>query len=219
MCSYILICSDVTRTQKGLWFTNNLLFFPPDNSTTFIGEPVRHGSTVAFQQYTVHWLGCSKTSTSCTIRRCPGLYMREDEWRSCSQNVFQIFRAKGHGDVRVGDLVGLYYKREGGNWFGCSGTLCAKNTCPGIASYEYGFDTTELWYRCYGSVFKMYAYEKQLGDTINDQDDIMLFYLQDLNWIGAHGGNHHRDCPGATRPPPHDKYDKCDEEVYKIRKK
>ena len=150
--------------------------------------------------------------------------MREDEWRSCSQNVFQIFRAKGPGDVQVGDLVGLYYKREGGNWFGCSEHLCAKNTCPGIASDEYGFDTLELWYRCYGSVFKIYAHEKQLGDTINGQDDIMLFYLRDLDWIAAHGDdndddNHHRHCPETTRPPPHNKYDECDGEVYKIWKK
>ena len=150
--------------------------------------------------------------------------MREDEWNSCSQNVFQIFRAKGPGDVKVGDLVGLYYKREGGNWFGCSETLCKKDTCPGIASYEYGFDAPELWYRCCGSVFKIYAYEKQLGDTINDQDDIMLLYFRDLNWIAAHGDddnsdNHHRDCPGTTLPPPHNKYDECDGEVYKIWKK
>ena len=151
--------------------------------------------------------------------------MRENEWNNCNQNVFQIFRAKGHGDVRAGDLVGLYLTRESGKWLTCHETTCRKeHVCPGTASYEYGFDDPEKWYRCYGAVFKIYAHEKQLGDTVNDQDDIMLFYLRDLNWIGAHGDNddhdnHHRDCPGDTRPPPDNKYDECDGEVYKIWKK
>ena len=197
-----------------------MLLFSTDNSTTFVGYPIRHGSTVTFQSAIKYsWLGCSTTTTSCANSACPGLYMRGNDWNSCSQNVFQIFHVKGHGDVRVGDLVGLYFTRESGKWFGCRATLCAKNTCPGIASYEYGFNTPELWYRCYGSVFKIYVHEKQLGDTINDQDDILLFHLRDLNWIGAYTSNHHHSCPGATRPPPHNKYDKCDGEVYKIWKK
>ena len=118
-----------------------MLLFSIDNSTTFMGYPIRHGSTVAFQSIIRYsWLGCSTTTTSCANSACPGLYMRGNDWNSCSQNVFQIFRAKGHGDVRVGDLISLYYKREGGNWFGCRETLCAKNTCPGIASYEHGLN-------------------------------------------------------------------------------
>ena len=200
-----------------------MLLFPPDNSTTFVGEPVRHGSTVALQALyqKQSWLGCSTTSRSitCANSACPGLYMRGNEWNTCNQNVFQIFRARGHGDVRVGDLVGLYLTRESGKWFGCSGTTCTKATCPGTASYEYGFNDPEKWYPCFGEVFKIYAHEKQLGDTINDQDDIMLFYLQGWNWIGAYGSNHHRTCPGATRPPPHNKYDVCGGENYKIWKR
>ena len=198
-----------------------MLLFLLDNSTTLTNKPVRHGSMVALQALyqKQYWLGCSTTTTSCVNSACPGLYMRGNEWNSCSKNVFQIFRAKGHGDVRVGDLAGLYLTRESGKWFGCHATTCTKNTCPGTASYEQGFNSPELWYRCYGQVFKIYAHEKQLGDTVNDQDDIMLFYLQALNWIGAYSSNHHRTCPGTTRPPPHNKYDACGGEVYKIWKR
>ena len=197
-----------------------MLLSSTDNSTTPASYPIRHESTVAFQSYLRYsWLGCSTTTTSCANSACPGLYMRGNEWNSCSQNAFQIFRAKGHGDVRVGDLVSLYLTRESGKWFGCSATLCTKNSCPGTASYEQGFNSPELWYRCYGSVFKIYAHEKRLGDTINDQDDIMLFYLQALNWIGAYNSNHHRTCPGTTRPPPHSKYDACSGLNYKIWKR
>jgi len=191
------------------------------NSTTPTSQPVRHGSTVALQAvYSKHdWLGCSTTTTSCVNSQCPGLYMEGQDWNTCRQNVFQIFRAQGHGDVKVGDLVGLYLTRESGKWFGCHTTACIKNICPHIASYEYGFDAPEKWYRCYGSVFKIYARGKQLGETICDRDHIMLFYLQALNWIGAYGSDHHRTCPGSTRPPPPSKYDHCGGENYEIWKK
>ena len=145
--------------------------------------------------------------------------MRGSDWNICSQNVFQIFRAKGHGDVRAGDLVSLYLTRESGKWHTCHETTCTKYTCPGTARNEYGFDTPEMWYRCYGEVFKIYAHEKQLGDTVNDQDDILLFYLRDLDWIAANDRDQHHDCPGNVCPPPHNKYDACDEDVYRIWKK
>ena len=197
-----------------LQFINGLLFLPDTcNSTT----PVRHGSTVAFQAYVKHdWLGCSTTTTSCSKSGCPVLYMEGNDWNTCRENVFQIFRAHGHGDVRVGDLVGLYLTRESGKWFDCSQNACRKSSCPGIASYEYGFDTREKWYRCYGSVFKIYAQGKQLGETITDQDDIMLFYLQGLNWLCTHGANNHCTSPGTIRPPPYSRFDLCWGEVYKI---
>ena len=66
--------------------------------------------------------------------------MEGNDWNTCRENVFQIFRAHGHGDVAVGDLIGLYLTKESGKWFDCSQTDCRKSSCPGIASYEYGFD-------------------------------------------------------------------------------
>ena len=110
------------------------------NSTTPTTQSVRHGSTVALQAvYSKHdWLGCSTTTTSCANSACPGLYMEGQDWNRCRQNVFQIFRAQGHGDVKVGDLVGLYLTRESGKWINCGLTLCVKGSCPGTASYEYG---------------------------------------------------------------------------------
>ena len=147
------------------------------------------------------------------------MYMEGEDWNRCRQNVFQIFRAQGHGDVKVGDLVGLYLTRESGKWINCGSTLCVKGSCPGTASYEYGFDEPEKWYRCYGEVYKIYAHGKQLGETINDRDHILLLYLQGLNWIGLYSTNHHRHCPSPTRPPPPSKYDACYGEVYEIWKK
>ena len=132
----------VIRAIHRMCFINQLLFLPDTcNSTT----PVRHGSTVAFQAYIKHdWLGCSTTTTSCSKSACPSLYMEGNDWNTCRENVFQIFRAYGHGDVAVGDLVGLYLTRESGKWFDCSQTSCRKSNCPGTANYEHGFDTHEI---------------------------------------------------------------------------
>jgi len=161
-------------------FHSFVFLTPTDASNSTLGQPVRHGSKVAFRAFCgdVQWLGCSTTNTRCANSACPGLYIEGQDWNRCSQNVFQIFRAQGHGDVEVGDLVGLYLTREGGKWVACHTTTCIKTAHPGIPSYEYGFDEPEKWYRCYGEVFKIYARGKQLGETIFDQDHILLLYLQ-----------------------------------------
>ena len=43
---------------------------------------------------------------------CASLYMEGNERNTCRESVFQIFRAHGHGDVRVGGVIGLYLTRE-----------------------------------------------------------------------------------------------------------
>ena len=141
--------------MKGCSSSIGLLFLPDTcNSKT----SVRHGSTVAFQAYFKHdWLDCSTTTTSRGKSACASLYMEGNERNTCRESVFQIFRAHGYGDVRVGDLVGLYLTRESGKWLDCSQTACRKSSCAGIANYEHGFDTRKKWYSCYGSVFKIYA--------------------------------------------------------------
>ena len=112
--STLLICS-ITR----LFSSTDSPFFALGtcNTTTPTNRPVKHGSTLALQLVykKFNWLGCSTSNTRCANSLCPGLYMEGEEWRSCTQNVFQIFRARGHGDVKVGDMVGLYLTRESGN--------------------------------------------------------------------------------------------------------
>ena len=144
-----------------------------------------------------------------------------NDWSSCWGEVFQIYRASGPGTVRVGDLVGLYYPQQSGTWLGCPGDQCAKATCPGIPSFQYGFASQELWYRCWGEVFKIYARGKGNGDVINSDDDVTFYYLQQGLWLAQGDGPHtsKQPCLGLTRPPPLNNYDGCAWETFRVWKR
>ena len=148
--------------------------------------------------------------------------MMGNDWTACLGEVFRIYRALGPGAVRVGDLVGLYYPLEGGRWFGCGGSNCAKATCPGNPTTAHGFATAEDWYRCWGEVFVIYASGKGNGAIINAQDEIVLYYLQEGLWVGQGYEGYTRKYPGClgpSRPPPLDRYDGCVLENFKIWKR
>lgn len=142
------------------------------------------------------------------------------DWTHCWGEVFTIYRANGPGSVRVGDLVGIYYPHDR-RWFGCAGSRCAKATCPGYPTIENGFATQELWYRCWGEVFKIYAKGKSSGSIINSDDDVTLYYLQDQNWVaqGYDFPTVKRPCLGTARPPPLSTYDCCPHETFRIWKR
>ena len=176
-----------------------------------------HGDTVALQSFRRdHWLGCSLPN--CGGAACPGVFMTGSDWTHCWGEVFRIYRASGPGQVRVGDLVGLYHPYTNGHWFGCSLRECGKTTCPGQPTIAHGFAQQEKWYRCWGEVFKIYANSKSNGDIINlYDDDIMLYYLQDSSWVSqGYEGTLKSRCPGSSRPPSSSKYDRCSHEVFKI---
>jgi len=146
--------------------------------------------------------------------------MEGRDWTNCWGEVFQIYRASGPGTVKVGDLVGIYYPRERGRWLGCPTEKCGKATCPGIPTIAYGFQNRENWLRCYGEVFKIYARGKSLGSAITAHDPVLLFYIQDQNWVGLDTTYVlHHTCPGTVRPPPSNKYDQCWGEVMEIWKR
>ena len=133
--------------------------------------------------------------------------------------MFQIYRAAGPGAVQVGDLVGLHYPHQPGHWLGCAGNQCGKATCPGSPTTAYGFSSDERWFTCYGEVFRIYAKEKNVGDTINAGDLIMLYYLNGVLWVSQGTGSTIKaSCPGTSRPPPFTKFDRCPYEGFTIMK-
>ena len=143
--------------------------------------------------------------------------MTGSDWTRCWGEVFQIYRASGPGQVRVGDLVGLHYPHESGRWLGCPGSNCFKAACPGHPTTTYGFASQEHWYWCFGEVFKVYAKGKSNGAIINAGDDIMLYYLQQQLWVDLDDGDAQKSsCVGTIRPPPFSKFDVCSSETFTI---
>ena len=178
---------------------------------------VLHGSKIALQTLydRPKWLDCTDPK-SCTKTGCAKLYMEgDDDWKNCGGEVFQIYRAAGAGNIRVGDNVGLY--AGGDSWFSLHDGKGHKDPCPGAPTIKYGFATQQKWYDCFGEVFQIYASRKPFGDTIQDQDDIALYYVKDRKWVSFTGTNPSlHPCPGEVRPPPPDRFDVCFGEVTKL---
>ena len=142
------------------------------------------------------------------------------DWTTCFGEVFRIYRASGTGQVRVGDLVGLYYPATAGIWLGCTGNTCPRSSCPGQATTAHGFASEENWYTCCSEVLKIYANGKANGDAINSGDDIMLYSLDLGRWVAqGDGDTTTTTCAGTTRPPPAAKFDECYKETFKIWKR
>ena len=178
-----------------------------------------HGDTVALQTYVNNrWLGCA--GSPCGGATCPAMLMKGSDWTNCWGEVFEIYRTLP-GAVRVGDLVGLHYPRQRGHWLGCAGNQCGRATCPGHPTTAYGFASQDLWFRCYGEVFRIYARGKSSGSIINSDDNIALYYLQNQLWV-AQGYDIHTDkrpCLGTSRPPALSVYDGCAFETFRIWKR
>jgi hypothetical protein len=181
---------------------------------------IRHGDTVAFQTSTrYHWLGCA--GTNCIGASHPGMYLTGNDWNDCWGEVFRIYRARGPGTVRVGDLVGIYYPKQRGHWMGCSGNECRRSPCPGNPTNAHGFASQEKWYTCSGEVFKIYARGKASGAIIDTTDDVSLYYLNRGLWVSQGHDTHtmKQPCLGTSRPPASLIYDGCAHEIFKIRKR
>ena len=144
------------------------------------------------------------------------MYFEGNDWSTCTVNTFRIYRARGPGEVLVGDLVGIYLQNESGKWLSCRSATCGKNTCPGVATIDHGFAIEEHWYRCYGEVFKIYARGRNTSEPIMPKDDIFLNYIQEYKWVHSGTSAYKYPCPGSVRPPPAERYDYCWGEVYQI---
>ncbi len=143
------------------------------------------------------------------------------DWDSCYGEVFEIYRAGGPGAILVGDMVGLHYPRERGNWLGCFSSKCNKATCPGSPTTYHGFQSEESWYNCRGEVYKIYSTAKSIGSIINSDDDVALYFLLGGEWVslGREGDTVKRSCLGTARPPTPSTIDNCSNEMFRVWKR
>ena len=181
-------------------------------------DKIAQGAVVAFQTYQKNkYIGCS--STYCTLTTGPGLYMNDNDWVTHPVTGFQIYRMNGKGNVRVGEVVAIYYPKEK-KWMKCSGTYCRKDTCPGRPSQGRGMENYEKWIGCSESAFKIYARGRKEGEDIRSRDDISLYHIRDRRWLSAEGYYiQERTCFGTTRPPSSRTYDTCYKGVFELFKR
>ncbi len=183
---------------------------------------ITQGSTIGLQAlYSKRdWMSCGLAhGPYCGKATCPQLYMDPSDWINCYGEVFQIYRMAGSGDVIVGDIVGIYYPKTS-NWYSLASPQALLAGCPGQPTIANGFRDHLRWFTCFGEVFKIYAYGKDVGDTIFAHDHVTLCYIHDQSWASlANAVSGHEGCPGTALPPPPDRYDKCWGEVFEIWKK
>ena len=130
------------------------------------------GSTIALRIYNNNWFSLwleLSASSHCPIR------CFDNCWVPCQGEVLQIYRMEGPGTVHSGDTVGIYYPL-GKTWFSMYEGEGHKDKCPGTPNIETGFHTRQLWYKCWGEVFLVFAKGKNNGEQITAGDRLALFY-------------------------------------------
>ena len=141
------------------------------------------------------------------------------DWLTSKHNGFQIYRMNGKGNVRVGEVVAIYYTKEK-KWLKSYSSYYIKDTCPGKPSQGNGMEDYEKWIECSESVFKIYAMGKSVGDDIRRGDDISLYVIRDKKWFSAESSYiQTKTCSGTSRPPSSHSYDQCYKEVFTLFKR
>lgn len=155
--------------------------------------------------------------SECGTSDCPNAFFDPKDSNACLGEGFQIYTTKP-SEIKVGDLVGLHYPHQKGNWLACS-SYCGKSSCPGNPTYEKGFSHEDRWFQCFGEVYRIYVYGKNYGDQIISGDLIGLYYIQDKTWLSGGGDKLVKtSCIGSVPPNP-SQYDTCAHEIFTIIKR
>ena len=158
------------------------------------------------------WLGCN--TRGCGSSTCGGRLLDFDEWRSCYEQVYKIFRRDGPGVVRVGDYISLLQFHTD-QWLDCEPQSCALSRCGGEVS-SIGFDERSKWCECSGSAFRMFSFNKTIGTPIYGGEAVMLYSVTEGSYISLEHDVGKTTCPGEHFPPPGDKFDECIDAVFRL---
>ena len=84
--------------------------------------------------------------------------------------------------------------------------------------YFIGFDHLHKWFICGGEVFRIYAYGKNDGAALDEEDDIVLYFPAGGSYarFPSNGGVGVNACPLGQLPPASDKFDHCLENLIKV---
>ena len=148
-----------------------------------------------------------------------GLYFDKSDWVDYSAQSFQIYRMNGKGNVRVGEVIAIYYPYNR-NWITSNTQYLVGDNCPGNPSEAHGMADAKKWESCPGNVFKIYAKGKSVGDDILRGDDIALYIIRDSKWFASESSFIQKtSCSGTSRPLSDEMYDSCYKEVFELLKR
>ena len=183
---------------------------------------IYHGTRIALQYKSSsrYWMECATCTSNgqlCQWSTCPGLYFDSSDIHRCSSLLFRIYRQRGRGALRNGDIVSLY-NLKGQQWLGCLQKHCTISSCPGRVNNVYGFQDQKKWFRCYGEVFRIYARGRKIGAYIMSHDQVALYHLQGGSWIYANRYFYKNTCMGTVRPPNDSTFERCYPSTFEIHK-
>ena len=145
--------------------------------------------------------------------------METYDWGEYPSATFRIFRHRGKGAIRAGEVVAFYYPKDV-KWMTCNSKWCFKNTCPGSPTIFHGMESSEKWEACSDNVFKIYARGRKLGERLQRNDAILLYSLRYSKWVSVYGTwIAQGTCPDSGRPPASSKYDTCYKPVFELWKR
>ena len=115
----------------------------------FAGK-IQYGDEVAFQVLgeKLKNLQCKGTSSwpaYCTQSTGPGMFMDSNDWGKYPSATFRIYRHRGKGAVRAGEVVAIYFPKQT-KWMKCDSAWCQTNTCPGNPTTTHGMANEEKWH-------------------------------------------------------------------------
>ena len=173
---------------------------------------IYHGTRIALQQKSSsrYWMDCASSSGQlCQRSTCPGLYFDSSDTSRCSRLFFRIYRHRGKGPVKNGDIVALHNPTRN-QWFGCCGGYCRRASCPGRSA-------PRLDSRIGRSGFV--AMEKSSG-FMSATENLELILWTMIKWVFITyrekdgfkemvAGSTRSTCMGTFRPPLNSMFGKC----------
>ena len=215
------------HANSALWWSSSIIFTCLEPALAYVPKArmagrrvtrIDHGARIALRvkMHSYLWMDCAtRNDHRCVWSSCPSLYFESSDIHRCYNLFFRIYRHRGRGPLRNGDIVGLHNPKRN-QWLGCCARECRRSSCPGNVNFAYGFQSQEKWVRCYGEVFRIYARGRRMGEYIMSQDQVALYFLQKGSWLYSHGHFYKNTCMGAHRPPNDSMYERCLHSTFEI---
>ena len=163
------------------------------------------------------WIGCA--GHVCGLATCPSYndYYRFFDGRCYGEELQIIGEGTIHNPIKSGQQIRLRYLREHNAQVSHRENYCGKGTCSGTTAQGSNFN------RCQVEIFRMYDHGKENGETVYNDDVVMLYSENACKYVSIQGEklgdkSSFNFCPGVT-PPAYFSYGICSKNAFRIYRK